>query len=219
MLAASATPLPCPLCEETERLSPQPGQDKRRYYHCHACQLVFVHPADRITPEAEQERYLTHKNGPHNAGHVNFLMNAIEPALPHLRSGASGLDYGCGHVPTLSVLMQDRGFPCADYDRYFFPELPSGPFDFIFATETIEHFTDPGPEFAQLFGLLKPGGIFTAMTLFWKTPDDFLRHFYYRDTTHFVFYHADTMAWLAQTYELDLLYTDDFRVMVFRKRS
>ncbi|MCC5935201.1 MAG: class I SAM-dependent methyltransferase [Candidatus Cyclonatronum sp.] len=213
-----ATP-PCPLCREAVNLRPFPGQDQRRYQLCLNCKLISVLPADRTDAQEEQHRYKTHNNGPEFEGHVRFLMNAIEPALPYLKPGSRGLDYGCGHVPTLSVLLNRRGFDCLDYDLYFFPELPAGPFDFIFSTETFEHFGEPAADISRIAALLRPGGILTVMTLFWQSEEMFLKHFYFRDTTHFVFYHEDTMQWIAKTYGLELLFSDAYRVMVFRKKG
>jgi len=43
-----------------------------------------------------------------------FLARLAEPLIAHLPKGARGLDFGCGPGPTLSLMLREAGFACAD---------------------------------------------------------------------------------------------------------
>jgi len=149
----------CPLCF-TESFQPQvQGPNGRLFHLCENCMLVFEGKGDRPNRNEEKERYLEHENSIHQEGYVNYLNQAIKPALNYLKQDARGLDYGCGPIPTLNKLLDLMGFTCEIYDPIFFPEYPLGTFDFIFATECFEHFFIPAHELQKLENLLKPGGI------------------------------------------------------------
>ncbi len=209
----------CPLCGDGGPFERPAGQDDRRYYVCPDCRLLFVHPGDYLSAEEEVKRYLTHNNGPEYPGYVKFLRQAVEPALAFIPPESSGLDYGCGHAPTLSKLMEAEGCRCADYDPFFFPELPEGPFDFIFCTETAEHFYNPEAAFTELESLLKPGGLLIIMTMFWKQTGEIRHKVYFRDDSHVVFYHQETIRWIAGKYNFRRLWTDHERVAILQKRK
>lgn len=209
----------CPLCRVTQNLTPVPGQDERDYYHCASCELIFIPPSQYLRPDAEKARYEEHKNGIQYRGYVRFLMQAIKPALPLLKPGDAGLDYGCGPGPTLSILVEREGFSCQDYDPFFRPELPPGPHEFIFATECFEHFFDPHDEMQKLGNLLKPGGLLIIMTQFWKKKKDLIKAYYFRDTAHCVFYHPSTMDFIADKYGYKIEYRGKKRVTILRKKA
>lgn len=166
---------------------------------------------------AEIERYKAHQNGPQDAGYVQFLNQAITPALPYLKISMRGLDYGCGPVPTLSGLLKSHDLHCENYDPYFYPEFPEGHFDFIFATEVVEHFFHPAQELQRISVLLKPGGILTIMTEPWVTLEGFSEWHYAKDMTHVCFYHAKTVAYICTRYGFEKLNHDSPRVSVLKK--
>ena len=136
---------------------------KRRHRLCGRCRLLFVEDEFLPTAEEERGRYAKHQNGPHDAGYVAFLRQAVTAARPHLRPGMRGLDYGCGHTPTLCGLLAAEGLVCENYDPFFHPDLPAGPFDFLFATEVVEHFHHPLREWRKMTDLLRPGGRLAVM--------------------------------------------------------
>ncbi|MEX0681733.1 MAG: class I SAM-dependent methyltransferase [Balneolales bacterium] len=210
---------PCPLCHKTGDHIRLTGPLHRTYWMCGRCKLIFVGRDGLPDPGAEKARYLTHKNGPQYPGYVNFLNRAIRPALPHIPVGARGLDYGCGPVPTLSTLLKRTGRTCKDYDPFFFPELPEGPFDFIFSTECLEHFFDPAREMQTLCRLLNSGGVLTIMTEIWHHERDFREWYYPKDPTHVCFYHSDTIDYLSSRYGFQQVWSDRQRVFVLKKRE
>jgi hypothetical protein len=204
----------CPLCGAGGPFATAPDVRKRRHRLCAECGLLFVE--DEFLPEAaaEKARYATHQNGPHDEGYVAFLRQAIEPALPRLRPSMRGLDFGCGHTPTLCGLLEAEGLRCENYDLYFFPEFPGGTFDFIFATEVAEHFQRPAREWAKLAGLLAPKGLLTVMTAPWTTLEDFATWGYASDETHVCFYRRETFDWICRAYGFDLLESGNPRVFL-----
>lgn len=207
----------CPLCDAETSAPPIDGPRQRRFFHCPVCHLIYVHPDSLPGPEEERSRYLQHDNGLHLPGYVTFLTRAITPTLPYLTPDSRGLDFGCGPGPTLSQLLAQRGLTCADYDPFFHPELPPGPFDVIFATEVIEHLSTPAETFALLGHLLVPGGTLTLMTNPWTSLDTFPTWPYATDVTHVSFYHPETFSFIQARFGYTLLDHSDSRVWVLRK--
>ena len=179
--------------------------------------LVFVGSAFHPLSAEAEERYRKHENSKHDDGYVSFLMQAITPALPFLDTQMVGLDYGCGPTPTLSHLMDDRGFNCENYDPIFFPILSDRLYDFIFSTECFEHFISPKSDITKVLSLLKPGGLLVVMTDTWTALEGFNQWYYTRDFTHVSFYHKNTFDYICLTFNLTLLSTMGTRVFVMRK--
>lgn len=206
----------CPLCgagDGFERV-----EDVRHRWHrvCGACGLIFVE--DEFLPSAGEERarYAKHRNGPHDAGYVSFLRQAVEASAGVLPMGGRGLDFGCGHTPTLRGLLETEGFSCEVYDSFFFPQMPEGPFEFIFATEVVEHFHVPSRDWRKMAGLLAPRGWLIVMTAPWTTLEEFRTWGYASDGTHVCFYRWETMEWIARAFGMELRATENPRVFLFR---
>lgn len=207
--AASSPPhdAACPLCraQGTHALAEAHG---RRFRECSRCGLAFVHPDDRPTAAEERARYDTHQNDPGDPGYRSFLARLADPLTEILPPGASGLDYGSGPGPTLSVMMGERGFPMETWDPFYAPDPAplARSWDFVTCTETAEHFHEPGREFDRLGGLVRPGGHLAIMTSWWTPPEDSQREargrhlaawYYIRDPTHVVVYRRATLDWIA----------------------
>lgn len=207
----------CPLCGGAGQLTLIPGPAGCSCTLCQRCGLIFKAPSALPDVAAERTRYLLHENSPEQPGYVAFLNQAIAPTLPHLRAGMRGLDYGCGPTPTLSVLLARAGYPCAVYDPFFFPDLPEGPFDFLFATEVVEHFHRPGEAFRKMVDLVRPGGLMTLMTDPWTDLAAFPRWGYAMDPTHVAFYNTRTIDYICEAYGLQSLDRTSPRVSVLRR--
>ncbi len=204
------------MCSNTNSFAEVKGPDKRAYYKCKVCKLIFSDPYFYPSKEEERKRYLTHNNGIEYPGYVSFLNQAIEPALPYFEKGMQGLDFGCGPVPTLSVLLKREGYACDDYDPIFYPELPDKNYNFIFATECFEHFFHPKKDINTIKSLLKPNGLLIVMTQNWEDESAFSGWNYADDITHVCFYHLDTFDYISKTYDLQLLETANDRVFIFK---
>jgi hypothetical protein len=209
----------CPLCSSAGPFQVLTSAIHIPYYLCDTCALIFMDWAFLPAPETEKEHYQTHENGPQYAGYVAFLNQAIAPTLPYLETGMRGLDYGCGPGPTIQPILKSEGIDCENYDPFFYPVEPKGCFDFIFATEVIEHFFSPGQELNRIRGLLKPGGILTIMTETWDDPANFSDWYYAKDFTHVSFYHADTIDFICDVFGFIPLHRENPRVSVLRMEA
>ena len=207
----------CPLCASPEPHTHIVGPKGRGYLRCPNCQLIFMEREFLPDRASEEARYRAHQNGLQDEGYVRFLNLAITPALPYLNDSMHGLDFGCGPTPTLSGLLKQHGLHCDNYDPYFYPALPEKQFDFIFATEVVEHFYNPARELQQLSALLKQDGILTIMTEPWTSVEGFADWHYAKDITHVCFYHAKTIEFICARYGFEMLNRDTPRVTVFRK--
>ena len=170
------------------------------FFHCEVCDLIFKDPSKRLSPEQEKARYQTHQNSPSDQGYRDFLTRLLKPLSKTLTANASGLDYGCGPGPTTSVILEEQGFSVQNYDPLFAPkeELLNKQYDFITCSETAEHFYNPKKEFEKLNTLLKPEGWLGVMTSHWSSLEEFPSWYYHRDETHVVFYHPQTMNFVAK---------------------
>ncbi len=175
----------------------QAGQ--RDYWRCNCCLATFLDPGQQPDRECEKAEYDQHQNDPMAPGYRAFLNRLAGPLLRRLTDGATGLDYGCGPGPALAMMLREAGHETATYDPIYQPdtEVLKRRYDFITATEVVEHFHHPAEEFERLHGLLRPGGWLGIMTRFQTDDVRFANWHYRRDPTHVVFYRAATFAWLA----------------------
>ena len=98
--------------------------------------------------------------------------------------------------------MEENGHPMELFDPLYrnTPACLKKCYDFICASETVEHFHHPGREFERLFRMLRPGGRLGIMTKMVSAPGAFPAWHYIRDITHVCFYSRATFNHLAETY-------------------
>ena len=195
----------CPLChhEETQAYF----EDKvRSYLQCPQCQLVFVAPEQRLSSEREKAFYDLHENDPADAGYRRFLSRVCDPMIECLAPQSYGLDFGCGPGPTLSLMLEEAGHQVALYDIFFHPDkdVLNVTYDFMTATEVIEHLHDPHTVWQQWLNLVKPGGWIGLMTKMVKNVEAFAGWHYKSDLTHVVFFSRETFQFLAERDKLEL---------------
>jgi SAM-dependent methyltransferase len=171
------------------------------------------------TLKEEEKRSKQQNNGLQYPAYVKFLNQAIEPALPLITKSMKGLVYGCGPVPSLSLLLKQQDLNCINYDSIFFPEMPEGPFDFIFAAECFENFFLPARELQTIKNLLKPGGLLIILTEKWNKPELFSRWSYAKDPRHVTFYHAETFRYISKKYKFNLLESSNPKVIMMQKEE
>ncbi|MCG7600511.1 class I SAM-dependent methyltransferase [Halomonas sp. McH1-25] len=191
-------PLSCPLCGEMH-IRHYHGDSRRDYWHCQICQLVFVERGQHLSPDDEKAVYDCHENSPEDMGYRRFLARLFAPLNERLAAGSHGLDFGCGPGPTLSVMFEEAGHSMALYDVYYVPDrqVLEASYDFITASEVVEHLAEPGRVLAQLADRLAPGGWLGLMTKRVRTREDFARWHYILDPTHVSFFSEATFEWLA----------------------
>ena len=190
--------LACPLCEAKE--ADNFHRDRRRaYLRCRSCALVFVPPEYHLDRAAELAEYQLHENAVDDAGYRKFLSRLSDPLGTRLAPGARGLDFGCGPGPALAAMLVEQGFQVDLYDSFFQPDRAvfERSYDFIVATEVVEHLYQPGRELQQLWGLLRPGGWFGFMTKLVISEEAFATWHYKNDPTHVCFFSRKSWQWWA----------------------
>lgn len=119
---------------------------------------------------------------------------------------ATGLDFGCGPGPTISVMAATRGYTVENYDPIYAPTLKweQKRYGFISATEVIEHIHWPLTTLDKLWGGLIPAGKLGIMTKRTDSPEKFATWHYKNDPTHVRFYAENTFQWLAERFKAQL---------------
>lgn len=197
----------CPLC-----LNPKNHlyhcDSRRDYYQCSGCQLVFVPPDQHLSAEQEKHEYDRHQNSPDDLGYRRFLSRLLTPLHACLPAGAQGLDFGAGPGPTLSVMFEELEYPMEIYDPFYAPErkVLDKRYDFITATEVLEHLSSPGQVLAQLNEMLVIGGYLGVMTKRVKNQAAFTRWHYIQDPTHVAFFSEDTFTWWASRHGFEVMF-------------
>jgi SAM-dependent methyltransferase len=194
----------CPLCDSTK--CEHYFRDIRDYFECGRCQLVFVPPDQRLEREEEKQQYDFHENSPDDQRYRAFLSRLSRPVNEMLRPNSQGLDFGCGPGPTLSVMLEELGHKVAIFDSFYEPHLQvfEASYDFITASEVVEHLHYPRREFDRLWSCLRPGGILGIMTKRVLDKDRFSSWHYKDDPTHVCFYRESTFEWLARCWDAEL---------------
>lgn len=189
----------CPLCGAAE--SREFGRDARRnYLRCARCFLVWVPPEYYLDRAQERSEYDKHQNATDDPGYRTFLDRLCQPLLAVLGENATGLDFGCGPGPALACMLREAGHHVALYDSFYCPDsdVLTDTYDFVSATEVVEHLHQPGAELDQLWAMLRDGGVLAVMTKLVLDEEAFSRWHYKNDPTHVVFFSELTWRWWAQ---------------------
>jgi hypothetical protein len=209
----------CPLCWSDDARSY--FQDGRRdYFHCPVCSLVFVPPRQFLPADEEKKRYDLHQNSPEDQDYRRFLSRLFIPLQQLLAPGSSGLDFGSGPAPTLSLMFEEAGHAMTIFDR-FYEDVPAAlerRYDFITATEVVEHLHHPKKELERLWACLNEGGWLGIMTSHAVPQEDFPLWHYKNDPTHVCFFSPRTFSRLALQWNAEVTFADG-DVVFFRKRA
>lgn len=196
----------CPLCHQAQG-EPFFQDAVRVYLRCPLCHLVFVPPAYFLSPEEEKAEYDLHENSADDPGYRRFLGRLFVPLDARLGRHSVGLDFGSGPGPTLSVMFEEVGHTMAIYDPFYAPDAQvlADRYDFVTATEVVEHLHHPKEELSRLWGCLRPGGWLGIMTKRVLDAEAFATWHYKNDRTHVCFFAAETFEWLAHHWEAELV--------------
>ena len=195
------TDQPCVLCQQPQ-LTFYHQDKKREYWQCQHCQLVQVPKAFHLSVEQEKAEYDKHDNQDDDLGYRRFLSRCLSPVLERVTPEQSGLDFGCGEGKVLSKMADELGVQINNYDLFYANDksLLEREYDFITATEVIEHIYDAKSAFELFDRLLKPNGFIALMTKRVLDIEAFSRWHYKNDPTHICFYSLVTFEWLAKHY-------------------
>ncbi len=198
-------PSRCPLCSHRQA-RPFHRDRQREYFRCRICRLVFVPPGYHLAREAEKAEYDRHQNPTDDPGYRRFLSRLFRPLQARLAPGSRGLDFGAGPGPALAAMLRAAGHDVAIYDPFYAPDqaVLDARYDFITASEVVEHLRRPGPDLDRLYRLLTPGGLLSIMTKRVIDRERFARWHYIRDPTHVCFYSRSTFTWLADRWSARL---------------
>lgn len=172
----------------------------RAYFRCAVCRLSFLNPADQLNVDEEGRRYSSHENHPDNPGYRKFLSPIVERIEQF--GSPQVLDFGCGAGAPIRHWLKPLGFDVQVYDPFFFPDKEplERVYDYVAATEVIEHLHNPAKEFARLRALVRDGGKLGVMTEFCDLGADFGNWYYRRDPTHVAFYARETLEWIRKNF-------------------
>jgi hypothetical protein len=181
-------------------------QSQRSYHRCDRCNLIFVLPSSFLSLVAEKAEYDRHQNYADDPGYRRFLGRLAEPLLARLAPSSDGLDFGSGPGPTLSVMLEEAGHVVALYDPFYAKNATAFErrYDFITATEVVEHLGQPQLELDRLWSCLRPGGVLGLMTKLSRDDAAFARWHYKSDRTHICFFSVQTFEWLAARWQAEL---------------
>ena len=208
----------CPLCSNSKAITLFHKDKKREYYHCPECHLTAVPSRYFLSKSDELAEYETHENSPQSAGYRKFLNRLFIPLSEQLKPQSRGLDFGSGPGPTLSVMFEDVGHRMTLYDPFYAPQrdVLSRQYDFVTATEVVEHFQSPAEDLKLLWSLVKPGGCLGIMTAFRVDSEAFEQWHYKRDMTHVAFYSEETMRWLGKQWGVEPFFYEKGVTLFFR---
>lgn len=207
----------CPLCHTTA-IHDFARNGRRDFWLCQTCHLIFVPAEQYLSADDEKAQYDLHNNYPDDPAYRAFLSRMFLPMQHHLKTASYGLDFGSGPGPTLSLMFEEAGHRMKIYDHFYAPTLSTldQPYDFITATEVVEHLHHPGFELERLWSLLNPGGVLGVMTQLVPERIPFADWYYIKDPTHVCFFSQSTFEWLAEKWQAELTIPDK-TVMLFHK--
>lgn len=212
-------PAACPLCAAAPVRFFVRAERVIDYWRCPVCALIFRAPQQWPTRAAEHAYYQLHDNRPDDPGYRAYLRPLFDALQPQLAAGAEGLDFGCGPGSALAAMLVEAGHPMQLWDPLFAPDTTplTRQYDFVTASEVMEHLHAPLSVLKQIDTLLAPGSRLGILTGFPPpSPDDFAAWHYRRDLTHVVFYAPETLSWIAQQFGWKLT-LDARNVAVFTK--
>lgn len=210
--------LRCPLCAASGDAYHHDGS--RDYLRCPRCSLVFVPPEQRLNREAEFAEYLLHDNRIDDPGYRRFLSRLADPLCARLAPAARGLDFGCGPAPALAVMLAQLGHRVELHDSFFCPapEKLEQSYDFVTATEVVEHLHDPAVVLEGLWDCVRPGGVLAVMTKLAGDLEAFARWHYIRDPTHVCFFSEATWRWWTASRPATLEFIGRDVILITRDR-
>ena len=190
----------------------------REYFKCSICDFVFVPKIYHLSEKDERARYDTHNNNPEDERYRNFLTQLLNPLQERIHKNASGLDFGSGPGPTLSLMLEEEGHSVDLYDKFYERNdaVFDKQYDFITASEVVEHLSQPLVELSRLMGLIKCDGVLAIMTQILTPQIDFEQWYYKNDPSHIGFFSEKSLNYLAQKWQAEL-YVISEKVVIVKK--
>ncbi len=208
----------CPLCSSEDIVLFY--EDKIRcYFRCMYCMLVFVPKRYLLSAEDEKATYDLHENDVKDQGYRHFLSRLSMPMIEKLGPKQKGLDFGCGPGPALANIFLKHGHEMDLFDPFYHNDTSvfQKEYDFICATEVVEHLRNPNKEYMRLFKMLKSGGWLGVITKLVIDENAFRNWHYIRDMTHICFFCRSTFEYIAQRFDAELSFVADDVILLKKK--
>lgn len=206
----------CPLCAHDQNypLPTRAGQ----FHRCRHCSFVWRDPSEHLTAQQEKAIYDRHENDTQDLGYRRFLARSLEPLLHYCPAPAQGLDFGCGPGPALIEMAQEHGYQMQAYDKFYAAneQIWQQRYDFITATEVVEHLDRPYSTLTRLWSLLHPKGLMIIQTKRVWDDERFSRWHYAQDPTHIGFFSEHAFQWLAQHLNAKLILAHQDVALLFK---
>lgn len=140
--------------------------------------------------------------------------------MNRLKPGDRGLDFGSGPSPVLASMFRREGFEVELFDKFYAndPSVLERAYDFITASEVVEHFENPRVDLDRLYGILKPGGFLGILTGMLPEAGKFSKWHYKNDKTHVCFFSRDTFRWITAEWGAEIEFPGD-DVAIIRKTA
>ena len=209
----------CPLCKTTN--SSKFYKEKfREYLRCLSCDFIFVPKMYHLSDAEEKSRYDTHNNDPNDHRYRHFLSQLLVPLLERISQKSNGLDFGSGPGPTLSLMLEECGHSVDLYDKFYANDISlfEKKYDFITATEVVEHLSEPMFEISRLIEMLNNQGHLAVMTQILTPQIDFSSWYYKNDPSHIGFFTKKSLSFLASYLNIEVYFISE-RVVFFQKNS
>lgn len=189
------------------------------YFQCQNCYLVFKNPKVFPDQKIEFDRYQFHNNSCQDLEYINYLSQLIKPIESLIGPNFEHLDFGCGLESGFELLLRNKVKKSYLFDSYFHNENINleRTYDLITASEVVEHFQNPQNEWLKLKQMVSPNGFLAVMTMLYDDQTNFKTWWYKNDITHVVFYHQKTFSFLASLLEMNIVYNDLKKIIIFKK--
>lgn len=202
----------CPLCNHTATQF-YFKDNRRRFFQCVKCQLVFVDQTMLPTPTEEKQEYEKHNNCFDDVGYQTFLRKALNAATKYTNINLAKcryLDFGCGPAPVLAAMASRVCQSASYYDPLFFPNgsCLKHCYEVISCTEAIEHFHRPIVEWEILMSMMTLNSLLVIMTKRVISKERFANWHYKNDMTHVSFFSEYTFHFLAEKYGLEVVFPE-----------
>jgi len=207
----------CTICNNT---TTPIDSGKKRYYRCQNCDFIFLDHSQILDSKTEKIRYLFHNNTIENLGYVKMFEKFFDKIFPLMAKVKTILDFGCGPGPVMAELLKRKGYEVFLYDIYFndIKQNLENEYDLIISTEVFEHLKDPKRVMQQLVKIIKPNGYLALMTRFHPEDSEKFKSWYYKaDETHIGFFTPQTFKYLANEFNLKILYHDGYDTVLMQK--
>ncbi len=126
------------------------------YLQCQQCELVFVKPDQGWEKTNEKAHYDLHENDPSDAGYRRFFISHRGSLTDKISSLHTGWILVVARPRYLLLMLEEAGHTMELYDIYYHPETSvlEKTYDFMTATEVIEHLYHPDKVWQQWLNLV-----------------------------------------------------------------